>query len=65
MNEAQYSKARNLRAAMAVARLNLEDVSEEKNTMDLPADMFERHLLEKKTFFTDELQRLQEEFEAL
>ena len=65
MKNEQFKKAKLLKIRMDEYKGTLDGLHDERNWMNVPDDMFKRHLDEKREWLAAELQKLEEEFEAI
>ena len=65
MTEDQYKSAKKLKAEIGNFKGALDSIIDERNYLDLPQEMYDRHAVEKRAFLEAELARLEAAFAAL
>jgi len=65
MKNELFKKAKLLKSRMDDYKSTLDGLRDERNWMNVPDDMFKRHLGEKREWLAAELQKLEEEFDAI
>lgn len=65
MTEDQYKSAKQLKSEISNYKGALDALIDERNYLDLPQEMYDRHMTEKRAFLEAELARLEAAFAAL
>ena len=65
MNDEQYKQAKTLKSEIMDTKAALESLSDERNFLELPQEIYDRHLAEKRAFLVGELKRLEAAFAAI
>lgn len=65
MTEEQLKQGKALMGRIVVLEADLAELAQEHNALGLPAEMWDRHLAEKRQFLESELARLRSAFAAL